>query len=57
VRIALDAMGSDRHPAVEVEGVVAALKEVGDEVEIVLVGGRERVEAEVGNHRLPEGRV
>lgn len=51
MRIALDAMGSDRAPAVEVEGAVGALLERTD-LHVVLVGDRERVEAELA--RFPD---
>jgi glycerol-3-phosphate acyltransferase PlsX len=47
MRIALDAMGSDRAPAVEVEGAVGALLDRSDDVRVVLVGDRERIEAEL----------
>jgi phosphate acyltransferase len=47
VRIALDAMGTDRHPAAEVEGAVAALRELSSELELVLVGDQARIEAEL----------
>jgi glycerol-3-phosphate acyltransferase PlsX len=47
MRIALDAMGSDRAPAVEVEGAVGALRELGGDFSIVLVGDREAIEAEL----------
>jgi glycerol-3-phosphate acyltransferase PlsX len=50
MRIALDAMGSDRAPAVEVEGAVGALRELGGDFRIVLVGDRERIEAELDRH-------
>jgi phosphate acyltransferase len=50
MRIALDAMGTDRAPAVEVEGAVAALEEFGDALEVVLVGDREAIEAELARH-------
>jgi phosphate acyltransferase len=47
LRIALDAMGTDRHPAVEVEGAVAALRELPTGFRIVLVGDRSRIEREL----------
>jgi glycerol-3-phosphate acyltransferase PlsX len=53
LRIALDAMGTDHHPAVEVEGAVAALRESPEELEVVLVGDRERILREMA--RLGEG--
>jgi phosphate acyltransferase len=46
MRIALDAMGSDRAPAVEVEGAVGALLE-HPELTMVLVGDAARIEAEL----------
>jgi len=45
VRIALDAMGTDSHPEVEVQGAIEALRELPGEFEVVLVGDREVVEA------------
>lgn len=52
MRIALDAMGTDRHPAVEVEGAVQALRELPDDFQIVFVGETARIEAELA--RWPE---
>lgn len=49
MRIALDAMGSDRAPTVEVEGAVGALLDRPD-LTLVLVGDREVVEAELAAH-------
>ena len=49
MRIAVDAMGSDRAPAVEVEGAVGALLERPD-VTVVLLGDRETIEAELARH-------
>lgn len=53
MRIAVDAMGTDRHPAVEVEGSVAALEELPESIELVLVGDEGRIQAEL--ERLDEG--
>ncbi|MGH7502959.1 MAG: phosphate acyltransferase PlsX [Longimicrobiales bacterium] len=47
MRIALDAMGTDRHPAVEVEGAVHALRELPDDFEVVFVGDAGRIEGEL----------
>lgn len=47
MRIALDAMGTDRHPAVEVEGAVLALRDFADDFAIVLVGDAERIRDEL----------
>jgi glycerol-3-phosphate acyltransferase PlsX len=52
MRIALDAMGSDRAPAVEVEGAVGALLDRSDDVRVVLVGDTDRIEAELA--RFPD---
>jgi glycerol-3-phosphate acyltransferase PlsX len=48
VKIALDAMGGDRAPAVVVEGALLAVKELG--VQIALVGQRDLVEKELARH-------
>jgi phosphate acyltransferase len=50
VRIALDAMGTDRHPAVEVEAALQALRELPGDFEILLVGDSELIEAELSRH-------
>ena len=47
MRIALDAMGTDRHPAVEVEGALQAMRELPGGFTILLVGDRDRIEAEL----------
>lgn len=47
MRIALDAMGTDRHPTVEVEGAVQALRDLPEDFEILLIGDRERLAAEL----------
>jgi len=44
MRIALDAMGSDRAPTTEVEGAVLALQSLEVEFQLVFVGDRPRVE-------------
>ena len=47
-RVALDAMGGDNAPAVEVEGAVAACREFG--IPVTLVGDQVRLEAELAKH-------
>ena len=47
MRIALDAMGTDRHPDVEVQGAVQALRELPGDFRIVLVGDQAKIEAEL----------
>ncbi len=55
MRIAVDAMGTDRHPAVEVEGVVAALEELPDTFCVVLVGDGDRIRRELRRLGQDEG--
>jgi phosphate acyltransferase len=57
VRIALDAMGTDRHPAVEVTGAIQALRDLPGDFEIVLVGDRARIEAELDRHGFVSDRL
>jgi phosphate acyltransferase len=57
VRIALDAMGTDRHPAVEVEGAVQALAELPGDFELLLVGDRSSIETELARHSYERGRL
>jgi glycerol-3-phosphate acyltransferase PlsX len=52
MRIALDAMGSDHAPAIEVEGAVGALRSLDGDFKLVLVGDRPRIEAELA--RFPD---
>jgi phosphate acyltransferase len=49
MRIALDAMGSDAHPAPDVEGAVLAAHEYTD-VQIILVGDEAAINAELAKH-------
>jgi glycerol-3-phosphate acyltransferase PlsX len=57
MKIAVDAMGSDRAPTVEVEGAVGALLDRPD-LTIVLVGDRAVVEAELARHPgAPRARI
>ena len=50
MRIILDAMGTDHAPRSEVAGAFEALKALDPDVEIVLVGDREAIEAELGRY-------
>jgi phosphate acyltransferase len=50
-------MGTDRHPAVEVEGAVQALRELPGDFELLLVGDAERIEAELSRHEHDRGRI
>jgi phosphate acyltransferase len=58
MRIALDAMGSDRAPAIEVEGAVGALRSQAGDLRLVLVGDRASIEAELDRYPdAPRDRV
>jgi phosphate acyltransferase len=58
MRIALDAMGSDNAPAIEVEGALAALATLGGTFQLVLVGDTARIEAELDRHAdVPRERI
>src|SRR5947208_17170128 len=48
IRIALDAMGSDNAPQVEVEGTAQALRELPPDFQVQLVGRTADVEAALG---------
>lgn len=48
MKIALDAMGGDRSPSVEVEGAISAAKEYN--VEIILVGDDKLLKSEIEKH-------
>ena len=50
MRIALDAMGTDHAPSAEVTGAIGALEAHGAEMEILLVGDEEVIEAELARH-------
>ena len=50
IRIAIDAMGGDNAPGVEVRGGLAAVRESGGAVEVVLVGREEAIRAELEQH-------
>jgi len=51
-------MGTDRYPAVEVEGAISALRELPDEVVVVLVGARKEIEAELARFEdVPRDRI
>ena len=58
MRIALDAMGTDQHPAIEVQGAVEALRELSGDFTLILVGDRSQIEAELARAgEVPPGRI
>lgn len=50
VRIAVDAMGGDSAPVVEVEGALDAVREAAGRIEVVLVGQERAISAELAKH-------
>ena len=54
--IGLDVMGGDRGPEVTIAGAVAALEQFPD-LELLLVGQEDAIEAELGKHELDRSRV
>ena len=50
MRIALDAMGTDKAPAIEVSGAVIALMDPKSDFEVILVGDGDALEAELARH-------
>jgi phosphate acyltransferase len=59
VRVALDALGTDQAPLPEIEGALLALASEGDELTVVLVGDRDRLEAELARRggAVPRERI
>lgn len=51
MRIAVDAMGTDRAPTPEVTGALMAVQDAASDVEVVLVGDRETIESELTRHQ------
>lgn len=50
ITVAVDAMGGDNAPSVEVEGAVAAARRWG--LSVILVGDRKRIEEELNKYRI-----
>ena len=58
MRIVLDAMGTDRHPATEVEGAVQALRELPGDFELILAGDQQAIEGELAQAgEYPQARL
>jgi len=57
MRIVLDAMGTDDAPRIEVTGAIEALREYESDVELILVGDREVIDAELARHEVVPNRV
>jgi len=55
MKIALDAMGSDKAPAAEVSGAIQAVQEYG--CEVILVGDEVVVKKELKKHRYDTGKI
>jgi len=57
MRIVLDAMGTDDAPRIEVAGAIEALREHEPDVELILVGDREVIDAELARHEMVPNRI
>ncbi|HIF56091.1 MAG TPA: phosphate acyltransferase PlsX [Gemmatimonadetes bacterium] len=57
MRIVLDAMGTDDAPRTEVAGAIEALREHEPDVELILVGDREVIDAELARHEMVPNRI
>jgi glycerol-3-phosphate acyltransferase PlsX len=58
MRIVLDAMGTDRHPATEVQGAIQALRELPGDFELILAGDQQAIEGELAQAgEYPSGRL
>lgn len=55
VRVVLDAMGGDHAPANEVLGAIEALKTLGGDVELILVGREEELQPLLANKEVTSG--
>jgi glycerol-3-phosphate acyltransferase PlsX len=54
VRIAVDAMGGEGAPQVEVEGALEAVRESDGQIEVVLVGREDALRAELSKHDVSD---
>jgi len=55
VKIVIDAMGSDKAPAVEVEGALMAVEELG--YDLILVGDENKISAELNKYNKGSGKI
>jgi glycerol-3-phosphate acyltransferase PlsX len=56
MKVALDAMGGDYAPSVNIEGAVETVNEHGD-IDVILVGNKALIEKELQNKRYPSARI
>ena len=57
MRIVLDAMGTDDAPRIEIAGAVEALRQHESDLELILVGDRDVIEAELARHESVPNRI
>ncbi len=57
MKVALDAMGGDLAPQSTVEGAVEAVRELGNDLQILLVGQEEAIKAELSKYDYPTDRI
>jgi glycerol-3-phosphate acyltransferase PlsX len=56
MRVALDAMGGDYAPSVNIEGAVETVNE-HDDIDVILVGNEAAIDSELQNKKYPAGRI
>ncbi len=56
MRVALDAMGGDYAPSVNIEGAIETINETED-IDVILVGDEAQLKAELRNKRVPSDRI
>ncbi|MFH1009674.1 MAG: phosphate acyltransferase PlsX [bacterium] len=57
MKVALDAMGGDFAPHSTVEGAVAAVRELREDLQVLLVGEKEVLASELSRHDYPASRI
>ncbi|MBI5639638.1 MAG: phosphate acyltransferase PlsX [Nitrospirae bacterium] len=56
MKIALDAMGGDHAPSVNIEGALETIKE-HDDIDVILVGDEDRIKSGLSSRRYDQGRI
>jgi len=57
MKIGIDILGGDFAPVVNLEGAALALKELPENVKIILIGDENQIQSSLEKHNLPESRI
>jgi glycerol-3-phosphate acyltransferase PlsX len=57
MKIGIDVLGGDFAPVVNLEGAALALKELPENVKIILIGDENQIQSSLEKHNLPESRI